>query len=163
MYKRSNHSLPKSQNGPEKKIVRSGRAFHGLRSLVSLITGEKMSQIRQEMRRWEAFPTFHSCQALVKITTSCHSCQALGKFTSFMPLLSGFWLRLLLSEILSVRACVFRTSMRLLDLGLGTIWSLFRPTYFSSKIWPSSCAGGFRPKSQSCPTGPKLADCVAQC
>ena len=134
MYKRSNHSLPKSQNGPEKKIVRSGRAFHGLRSLVSLITGEKMSQIRQEMRPWEAFPTFHSCQALVKITTSCHSCQALGKFTSFMPLLSGFWLRPILSELLSVRACVWKV-VRLgqVRLKLGRRLGQVRP-----KLCPSS-------------------------
>ena len=46
MYKRSNHSLPKSQNGPEKKVVRSGQTVQGLGSLVSLITGEKMRAIR---------------------------------------------------------------------------------------------------------------------
>ena len=34
MYKRSNHSLPKSQNGPEKKVVRSGQTVQGLGSLV---------------------------------------------------------------------------------------------------------------------------------
>ena len=104
----------------------------------------------------------HSCQALGKITSSCHSCQAFVKITSFLPLLSGFWLRLILSELFSVRACVFRTAMRLLVLGLGNIWSLFKPTYFSSKIRLLSSAGGFRQKSQSCPTGQKLADCVAR-
>ena len=36
--------------GPEKKVVRSGKTFQGLWSLVSLITGENMSQIRQELR-----------------------------------------------------------------------------------------------------------------
>ena len=35
---------------PEKKVVRSGKTFQGLWSLVSLITGENMSQIRQELR-----------------------------------------------------------------------------------------------------------------
>ena len=167
MYIRQNHSLPKSQNGPEKKVFRSGQTVQGLWSLVSLITGEKMSQIRQELRPWEQFQisTFGQnhkfpstlVRLWVKSQVSFHSCQAFVKITSFLPLLSGFWLRLILSELFSVRACVFRTSMRLLVLGLGIIWSLFRPTYFSSKIRLTSCAGGFRPKSQSCPTGQKLS------
>ena len=47
------------------------------------------------------------------------------------------------------------------------LWETFSVFFHSCqdchkvKIWPSSCAGGFRPKSQSCPICLKLAGCVA--